>query len=119
MTIKDCISKIYPSLTAVINGAVVKPEEVLFPDGTVGLKFPCPYCMDRQKRLSKTKEKCARIFLGAITPAGFRPYKFQCSRCTKKSISIHQFLKDGFPVVYQEYQRVRQAKNVNYKPDFN
>ena len=24
MTIKDCISKIYPSLTAVINGAVVK-----------------------------------------------------------------------------------------------
>ena len=119
MTIKDCISKILPSLTTVINGSVVEPEEVHFPDGTVGLKFPCPYCMDRQKRPSKIKEKVALIFLGAITPSGFRPYKFKCSRCTKKSISIHQFLKDRFPLVYRAYQRERQAKNTNFKPDFD
>ena len=119
MTIKDCIPKIYPSLTAVINGAVVNLEEVHYPDGTVGLKFPCPYCMDRQKRPSKFKEKVALIFQVANTSTGFHPYKFKCSRCTKQSISIHQFLKDRFPLVYRVYQREKQAENTNYKPDFN
>ena len=119
MTIKDCINKIYPSLTAVVDGTWIEPHHIPYPDGTIGLKFACPYCMNNFKRPSKKKEKCAVIFQGKETPSGFRPYIFKCSRCMKTSISIHQFLKEHYPLAYRDYMKENNAKKNNFKPDFS
>lgn len=119
MTIKDCINKIQPSLAVLVEGAWVEPKRFPFKDGTTGLKFACPYCMSSYSRPSKKKEKCALIFQGKITPSGYRPYRFKCERCMKHSISIQQFLKEHYPLVYQEYSREREAKKNDFKPRFN
>ena len=55
----------------------------------------------------KSKKSCFD-FRNANIPGGYRPYKFKCERCTKQSISIHQFLKDRYPVVYRVYQKSKQ-----------
>ena len=104
MNIKDCIREIIPALSACIEGQVVSPVKLNYDDG-VGYKFACPYCCDMQKRPSKKREKCARIY--PLT--GCYAYQFQCSKCTVESISIHRFLEDRFPLVYEKYMREKKV----------
>lgn len=104
MNIKDCIREIIPALSARIEGQVVYPVRLNINDG-VGYKFACPYCCEMQKRPSKKREKCARIY--PLT--GCYTYQFQCSKCTVEPISIHRFLQEQFPYVYKQYKR---EKNV-------
>ena len=89
MTVKDCINKICPFLTAVVDGTWIEPVHIPCPDGKMSLKFACPHCMNKFKRASKKKEKCGLIFQGKEISSGYRPYKFKCSRCMNESIVIH------------------------------
>ena len=92
--LKTYVETILPSLTAVVESQSVHPKALDFD----GWKFCCPYCLDRQKRPSKKKELVDRIYGVPFT------YKFSCSRCGQ-SMSIHKFLEERFPLVYEAYRR--------------
>ena len=118
MLIKDCIDAILPSLDAVVDGSLVKHQKGNYPDGSTYYKFACPYCMDKQKRPSKKKEKVGLIFQGALNPAGFRPWYFKCHKCEQTRIPFLRFLEERFPAVYKSYKREKNASKQDFRPQF-
>ena len=105
MNITDCVQQIRDGLIISVEGQMVEPTDLRIKDNWgVGYQFACPYCYYNQKRPSKKKEKCARVY--PLT--GCYTYQFRCKRC-KRKMSIHQFLQEQFPYVYEKYTREKKV----------
>lgn len=115
MNITDCVKQIKDALVISVEGKTVYPEDFPIKDGWgIGFKFACPYCCHRKQRPSKKREKCARIYPVTSCYA----YRFSCNKCNQ-SMSIHKFLEDKFPCVYQRYKREKMMRQKDYRPKFN
>lgn len=108
MNITDCVEQIRYGLTILVDGQTVAPKDLLLKDNWgIGYEFACPYCSASKTKSYKKRQRCARIY--PLT--GCYTYRFSCSRC-KENMSIHKFLEEQFPYVYEEYTR---EKNVTKK----
>ena len=108
MNITDCVQQIRDGLTILVDGQKVAPKDLLLKDNLgIGYEFVCPYCSESKTKSYKKKQRCARIY--PLT--GCYTYRFSCSRCKEKK-SIHQFLEEQFPLVYQKYMIEKNAKKM-------
>ena len=117
MTIRECIELLKPTLGLVVPG--VPPETIHFPDGAYGLKFPCPICSATRSTDGKKRQKCARIFQGALLPSGYRRWWFQCARCQEARIPFLQFLEHRYPAISDSYVARNSAGGRDFKPRFS